>query len=116
MTLFRTELNKIPDIQASVQDLSLSGFSAQRGYPVEFSIRGPDWEELGKLSEEIKKRMAASPALVDVDSDYLTGVPEIRVRPDRTKASERGVSIQSIGETVNALIGVLRVGKYTKGG
>ena len=60
--------------------------------------------------------MAASPLMVDVDTDYLAGIPEVRVKPDRERAAERGVSIEAIGRTINALIGGERVGKYTRGG
>ena len=116
MTLFRKQLNAIPDVKAFVQDLSLSGFSAQRGFPIELTVRGSDWETLANYSETIRQRMAQSGLMVDVDTDYLTGVPEVRVRPDRAKAAERGVSVETIGHTINALIGGERVGKYTRGG
>ncbi len=116
MGLFRKELNAIPDVKAFIQDLSLSGFSAQRGFPIELTVRGPDWEELAGHAEAIRQRMAASRLMVDVDTDYLAGVPEVRVRPDRQRAAERGVSIETIGRTVNALIGGERVAKYTRGG
>ncbi|MBI4354215.1 MAG: efflux RND transporter permease subunit, partial [Candidatus Omnitrophica bacterium] len=116
MSLFRKELNTIPETKASIQDLSLGGFSAQRGFPIELTVRGPDWDTLAEVSQAIERRMADSPFMVDVDTDYLTGVPEVRVRPDRRKASERGVSIETIGHTINALVGGERVGKYTRGG
>ena len=116
MNLFRQELNKIPDTRAVIQDLSLSGLSAQRGFPVELTVRGPEWEKLAGYAKEIEERMRKSPLLVDVDTDYLEGVPEVRVHPDREKASERGVSMEAIGRTINATIGGERVGKYTRGG
>ena len=116
MALFRKGLNAIPDVRVSIQDLSLSGFSAQRGFPIELTVRGPDWDQLAKSSETLRERMQKSPLMVDVDTDYLKGVPEVRVRPDRQLASERGVSMKMIGETINALIGGERVGKYTRGG
>lgn len=116
MALFRKELNAIPDVKASIQDLSLSGFSAQRGHPIELTVRGPNWDALAEISTALEERMAASPLMVDVDTDYLTGVPEVRVRPDRQKAAERGVSIEAIGRTINAMIGGERVGKFTRGG
>ena len=116
MNIFRTELNQIKDVKAFVQDLSLGGFSAQRGLPIELSVRGPEWEKLAGYSMEIKDRMAKSGLMVDVDTDYLVGASEIEVIPDRKKANDHGVSIQSIGVTVNALIGGDRVGKYTSGG
>ncbi|MBI3321757.1 MAG: efflux RND transporter permease subunit [Candidatus Omnitrophica bacterium] len=116
MPLFRKGLNAIPDVKASVQDLSLSGFSAQRGFPIELSIRGPDWEKLAELSQAMERRMAASSLMVDVDTDYLTGIPEVRVYPDRQSSAAHGVSIEAMGRTINALIGGERVGKYTRGG
>ena len=116
MTLFRTELNKIPDVKASIQDLSLSGFSAQRGFPIELTVRGSEWEQLGTIAQSLEARMAKSALMVDVDTDYLTGVPEVRVRPDRHSAARHAVSIETIGRTINALIGGERVAKYTRGG
>ncbi len=116
MALFRKELNKIPDIRAVIQDPSLGGFSAQRGFPVELAITGPDWSRLAELSKAFEKRMSETGLMTDVDTNYEEGVSEVRVHPDRQKASERGVSIDVIGQTINALIGGERVGKYTAGG
>ena len=117
MVLFRKRLNAIPGVQrAVIQDLSLSGFSAQRGFPIEVTVRGPEWGELAKTTEAIRAQMAKSPLMVDVDTNYLIGTPEIQVRPDRQKAAERGVSIETIGSAINALVGGERVGKYTRGG
>jgi len=116
MALFRSKLNKIPDLKATIQDLSQSGFSAQRGFPIELSIRGPEWEKLAEYSEQIRKEMSQSQLMNDVDTDYLARIPEVRVLPDRQKANERGVSIEVIGNTINALIGGERIGKYTNAG
>ncbi|MBF0619330.1 MAG: efflux RND transporter permease subunit [Candidatus Omnitrophica bacterium] len=113
MKVFRTELNKIPDVKAFIQDLSLSGFSAQRGFPIEMTVRGPEWDKLAEYSVLLKQKMVASGLMVDVDSDYLTGASEIRVVPDRQKAQEHGVSMDAIGQAVNALVGGDIVGKYT---
>ena len=117
MPLFRKQLNSIPGVQrAVIQDLSLSGFSAQRGFPIEATVRGPEWDKLAEYSEAMREQMAKSPLMVDVDTNYLTGTPEIQVHPNRQKAVERGVSMESIGNTINATIGGDRVAKYTRGG
>jgi HAE1 family hydrophobic/amphiphilic exporter-1 len=116
MALFRKELNTIPDVKATIQDLSLSGFSAQRGFPIEFSIRGPDWEKLAEYSQAIMEKMSKSSYMLDVDTDYLAKIPELQVQPNRVKADERGVSISTIGSTINACVGGVRIGKYTKDG
>ncbi|HXC64354.1 MAG TPA: efflux RND transporter permease subunit, partial [bacterium] len=44
------------------------------------------------------------------------GQPELHVVPDRQKAALHGVSVASIAETVNAMIGGVLVGSYDKGG
>ncbi|MCX5693144.1 MAG: efflux RND transporter permease subunit [Candidatus Omnitrophica bacterium] len=116
MAVFRKNLNQVPDIKATIQDLSLSGFSAQRGSPIEFSIRGPDWETLADCSGKIQKEMEKSSLMIDVDTDYLAAIPEIRIVPDRQNADSRGVSVDTIGSTVNSLIGGERIGKYTRDG
>lgn len=117
MPIFRKALSAIPGVKrAVIQDLSLSGFAAQRGFPVEFSLLGSDFEKLGELSEELMKKMQDTGLMVDVDSDFRLGQPEVRVEPEREKAAARGVNVATIGNTINAMIGGVRVGKYAKGG
>jgi HAE1 family hydrophobic/amphiphilic exporter-1 len=81
----RAKLNAIPGIdRAVIQDLSQSGFSgSSRGFPVEFTLRGPEWDKLGALSQEFIGKMKASGLMIDVDTDYQLGMPELQVYPDR---------------------------------
>ncbi len=117
MATVRKAFNEIPGVKrAVVQDLSQQGFSAKRGFPVEFVILGSDWDKLAEQSEIMMKKMQETGLMIDVDSNYLLGMPEVRVVPDRKKAAARGVSISEIGNTINAMVGGMRVGKYTRGG
>ena len=116
MDYFRAEFNKIPDVKAVLQDLSMRGFAAQRGFPIEFTVRGPDWDRLADYADRIETKMKESSLFADVDTDYLSGMPELRIYPDRAKAFERGVSVGAIVRTINAMIGGERAAKYTKGG
>jgi hydrophobe/amphiphile efflux-1 (HAE1) family protein len=115
-TILRRELNAIPGIRAVIQDLSQQGLTAQRGFPVEFSVRGSDWDKLITLSQEIMNQLRESGIVQDLDSDYRLGQPELRVLPDRAMASDIGVSIDEVATTLNALVGGVRVGKYSSGG
>ncbi|HVK69087.1 MAG TPA: efflux RND transporter permease subunit [Polyangium sp.] len=114
--VLRKELNAIPGVRAIVQDLSQSGFTASRGFPVEFSIRGPEWGELVSHSERMKAELQAAGLVVDLDSDYQLGMPELRILPDRARAADLGISVEEIATTLNALVGGTRVGKYSAGG
>jgi HAE1 family hydrophobic/amphiphilic exporter-1 len=117
MAFFRKELNKIPDVRVVMQDPSLSGFSAQRGFPIEMTVVGPDWDKLVEYAGRMERRMKENDRLMtDVDTNYEEGVAEVRVYPDRPKASERGVVIDTVAETINALVAGERVAKYTQGG
>jgi HAE1 family hydrophobic/amphiphilic exporter-1 len=116
MAEFRQELNKIPDTKVYVQDLSMRGFTAQRGFPIEFSVQGSDWGKLAEYSQKIMEKMRATGLMQDVDTDYLLGVTEVQIRPNRKKTEERGVEMTTIANAVNALIGGQRVGKFTEGG
>ena len=114
--VLRRELNSIPGVRAVIQDMSQQGFTAQRGFPVEFSVRGSDWNHLVEVSQNVMAKMVQSGLVVDVDTDYQLGMPELQVEPDRAVASDVGVSIDDVATTLNALVGGIRVGKYSTGG
>jgi len=112
MSVVREAWNVIPGVRAVIQDPSQQGFSTSRGFPVELAIRGRDWETLAKSSRQIIEKMLQSGLVTDVDSDYQVGMPEVQVVPDRNRAADLGVSMATIGETINAAIGGERVAKY----
>ncbi len=118
MSTVRKDLKNVPGLRrVALQDRSQTiSVGGGRGYPIELSVRGPDWEKLGEYSETIREKLLATGEAVDVDTSYQIGVPEVRVVPDREKAAARGVTIASIARTISSTVGGVRVGKYTKGG
>ncbi len=115
MNVARKDLRKLK-MKVSIQDLSQRGFTASRGFPVEFTIQGRDWNTLTEYTKTIEEKLDATGLVTDTDDDYLLGKPEIRVIPDRARAAERGVSIQSIAQTVNAMVGGVVAAQYSSGG
>ncbi|MEZ0299397.1 MAG: efflux RND transporter permease subunit, partial [Candidatus Methylacidiphilales bacterium] len=115
MEELRTELNRIPDFRAVPQDLSTRGFTAQRGFPIEVNLRGADYKELQKISAKLVDRMNKSGMVTDVDTDFRTGMPEVRVWPNRAAAAIRGITVQTIADTVSTAIGGIAQGKFTSG-
>ena len=112
----RQKLAGIPGLRASIQDLSQQGFSGSKGSPVDISVRGPDWDKLIELSRSIKERLVASGLTADIDTDYQVGLPELDITPDRGRASDLGIPMRDIANTISALIGGSTVGKYSSGG
>ncbi len=115
MARYRKDFSKIENLTGFVQDLSTRGFTAQRGFPIEFSVRGPDWQKLTEYSRVLLEKMRKDSSLSDVDTDYQTGQPEVQVKPLREEAFLRKVSIEDIGTTVNGMIGGVKDGKFTEG-
>ena len=114
MDLARRVTSSIPGARIVIMDFSQRGFSAGRGggFPVEFNIRGRDWDELGRSSRVIMEKMRESGLVTDINSDYQVGMPEVQVVPDRNKSADLGISMSGIGQTVNAAIGGQRIGKF----
>jgi hydrophobe/amphiphile efflux-1 (HAE1) family protein len=114
---FRRELSAMPGVsKALLIDLSTGGGGADSGFPIDFTIQGPDWDQLAALSGTFQEKMRASGLMVDVNSNYKLGMPEFQIWPDRAAAAARGVSASVIGNAVNATLGGAKVGKFSRGG
>lgn len=115
--LCRKEFNSIPGVmRATIQELSGAAGAGVRDFPLDVSIRGPDWKKLGELSGIMMERLKSSGLATDLDTDYLADIPEVHVIPDRAKAAEHGVTMDSIAKTIQAVLGGVRAAKFTKGG
>ena len=103
--LFRNELHQlVPGLEIIIQDLSLRGFSASRGFPVEFII----------LTNDIMEKMKKSGIVTDVNTDVQAGMPEAQIVPDRKKMAEYAVSLKTVTNTLNTLIGGLILNRDTE--
>jgi hydrophobe/amphiphile efflux-1 (HAE1) family protein len=113
----RPEMNVFPGTRVVLIDFSASGIgSSHRSMPVEFSVRGPNWDKLADAASQMMVGMRNSGVMVDVDTDYRVGLPEVRVVPDRTKALANDVNVESVATVVNAMIGGQRIAKYKDNG
>jgi HAE1 family hydrophobic/amphiphilic exporter-1 len=97
--------NLVPEMETTAQDLSMRGFSASRGFPIEFVVQGPDWDKLTELSNKIMDQLKSSGAVVDVNTDVQSGMPEVKVTPNREKMAARGVQVKTVTNALNTLMG-----------
>ena len=81
-------------------------------------IGGPDLNKLEATSNVLLAKLNEMKPLgvVDPDTNYVTGKPELGVRIDRDKAADMGVRVQDIASTLNVLVGGLKVTDYYEGG
>jgi HAE1 family hydrophobic/amphiphilic exporter-1 len=101
-----------PDLRAAVQDVAAFSGAGFRQVMVDLNLRGPDMVRLQEYSEKITAWMKAEGHFVDVDTSLSFRKPEVRIVPNRERASELGVSIQAISSTTNVLVGGDPVSKY----
>jgi multidrug efflux pump len=84
--------------------------------PVQFVIGGPSYEELAQWRDLIIARASQNPGLVNLDSDYKETRPQVVVTVDQTRAADLGVSIQTVGRTLETMLGGRRVTTYVDRG
>lgn len=108
----RSIIQDYPDLRAAVQDVSAFQGTGFRQVMVDLNLRGPDIEKLELYSNQITEWMKAQGHYVDVDTSLSLRKPELRIRPIRERASDLGVSIQTLSSTVNVLVGGEPVSKY----
>jgi hydrophobe/amphiphile efflux-1 (HAE1) family protein len=112
----RKQLSRIAGIRASVQDPSQQGFGVSKGFPVDFTVRGPDWDTLVTNAMKLKDDLAKSGITTDLSTDYQIGAPEVQMTPDRRRASDLGITMADLGNAVSTLIGGNVVGKFSVDG
>ncbi|OFZ11392.1 MAG: acriflavine resistance protein B [Bdellovibrionales bacterium RBG_16_40_8] len=115
MDLVRKEFSSIEGLRTVIQDLSTGGFGSGRGFPIEFSVRGPDWDKLVSISKDMTDSLRKDARFVDIDTNYDEGMPEVRIIPNRARATQLGVSVADIGQTVGYLIGGDKIARFTDG-
>lgn len=84
--------------------------------PLQFVISGPTYEELVEWRDLLLARASENPRLIGLDYDFKETKPQLRLRIDRIRAADLGVSLSNIGRTLESLLGGRRVTTYVDGG
>jgi hydrophobic/amphiphilic exporter-1 (mainly G- bacteria), HAE1 family len=101
----RQTLRRSGDVVLGVQDIAAVGGGGSRPQPVQFNVRGQDWDQVVAAAEKVRAHMAASPLLSDVDSTYRPGKPQLTVAIDRDRAASLGIPAAALGQAVRAYLG-----------
>lgn len=112
----REKLKPFKSFKFSLRDISSRGLTSGRQFPVSFNLSGPDLDVLNDSAQKIMQRLTEEGLAQDMDTDFRKGVPELEIEPIREKLASRGVSVETVAETLNAVVAGLRVSRYTAGG
>ena len=102
MLAAREALKKIPNAVIGVQLPSLIQGGDNR--ELMYFIQGPDLKALERYSTILKQRLSTVPGLVDFETNYEPGKPELRVVIDRDRAADVNVSVGSIASAMRTLV------------
>jgi multidrug efflux pump len=86
------------------------------GQPVQFVIQNVNSDKIKAALPKILEAAGKSNVLMGVDADLKFNKPEIRISINRLKASELGVSVNDISETLQLALSNQRMGYFTKEG
>jgi multidrug efflux pump len=87
-----------------------------RNPPLQFVVQAPSYAELDKSVEALMAKVRAYPGLVNADSDLKLNKPQLKVNINRDKAAQMGVGVDTIGRTLETLLGGREVTRYKQAG
>jgi multidrug efflux pump subunit AcrB len=109
-------LSRFPEGRAfPIQEQTIS-VNRRGGLPVQFVIQHNNFEKLKEVLPKFLEAASTNPILQGVDFDLKFNKPELRVQINRLKASQLGVSVQDIAQTLQLAYSNLRFGFFTKDG
>jgi multidrug efflux pump len=86
------------------------------GLPVSFVIQNNDFDKISQVLPKFLEEANKNPTFQGVDADLKFNKPELRINVDRLKASELGVSVQDISQTLQLALSNQRLGSFIKEG
>jgi HAE1 family hydrophobic/amphiphilic exporter-1 len=72
--------------------------------PLQYSVRGPEVDELDRLSRELVQAMGKIRGLKDVETSLEKSKPELRVEFDRDRAGDLGLNVAPVAMTLRAAL------------
>jgi multidrug efflux pump len=110
------KLAAIAGVRASVNNPGSFGQSP-RARPIEFVIQTAD--DYTKLETYVSRVMAeaqAYPGLINVESDLDLNKPQLQIDLNRDRVADRGVSVLTVGQTLETLLGGRKVTRFIQNG
>lgn len=80
-------------------------FGGAGGNPVQFVLQGGTYEELVEWRDLMLDAASGNPGLLGMDHDYRETKPQLRVSIDRDRAADLGISVATIGRTLETMLG-----------
>jgi HAE1 family hydrophobic/amphiphilic exporter-1 len=107
--VLRERLKTVPGITVTHVGL-LDAVGGQK--QVEFSLQGPDLQELERLTATVTGKIRSIPGLVDLDTSAKPNKPVIALDIKRDAASDLGLSVAQMAASLRTLVAGTTVGNW----
>jgi len=87
-----------------------------RNPPVQFVVQGSTYEDLERMGQALLARARQSPAIANPDVDLRLNKPQLTIEIDREKAAALGVEVETVGRTLETLLGGRQVTRFKREG
>jgi len=109
--LLRRDLAQVPGVRAFPRAPGL--VPRQRTEPLQFVVRGPNLQEMGRVAAALQDRLQADPQIGRMDSDLQLDLPQLVLEPDRVRVAALGLTSADVALAVNMLTGGVDIAKYS---
>jgi hydrophobic/amphiphilic exporter-1 (mainly G- bacteria), HAE1 family len=110
----REMLVDFPDLRVSVNDVSAFQ-GGRRPQTFQVNLAGPDLDQLSTYADKLIGELKKQPGLLDLDTTLSLRKPEVQVLVDREAASDLGVPVGTVADTLRVLVGGLPISKFRDG-
>jgi multidrug efflux pump len=108
----REQFTSVAGVRAVASVPAGWGVGSFGGSPVEVVLGGTDYSDLVQWRDLLMNRMEQNPGLSNVQSNFEERQPQLRVAVDRDRAADLGVSLQTVGRTLETVLGSRNVTTY----
>ena len=106
---------RIKDIPGTQVTITKDEMGPPTGDAINIEISGDDIDVLGSISKEVKKALEKIPFVQDINDNYISGSPTVKLEIDRQKAALMGLSTNDIGFALKVAFNGLKVSTYREG-
>jgi multidrug efflux pump len=87
-----------------------------RNPPLQFVVEANSYEALERMTDALLAKARQSKAIANADTDLRLNKPQLSVDIDRAKAASMGIDVETIGRTLETLLGGRQVTRFKKEG
>ncbi len=102
-------------VGANVKTVPISILGIAENAPIQLVVMGPDLESALQYAESAKNILTGIPGTADLKLSVEKGSPEINVQVDRDKMAALGLSLQTVGSTMQTSFSGNTDGKFRQG-